>query len=79
MNGKHLIVAAVMMAMSFLALAAPDSVAAPTPTQSLPGAVKPPVPKPQLKSVPDKKPQAGKTRDLKSKKKKECSGTQYCE
>ncbi len=79
MKPKHLIVGAVMTAFSLLALAAPAPAAAPTPTPSMPATAKPPAPKPQLKPAPDKKPQTGKTRGLKSKKKKECGGTQYCD
>lgn len=79
MKLRHPILAALLAAFSLATLAAPESAAAPTPTQSLPGAAKPPVPKPQVKPAPDKKPQAGKTRGLKSKKGKECVGEGGCE
>ena len=70
--------AAMLAAFSLATLAATESAAAPTPTASIPS-TKPLAPKPQAKPVPDKKPQAGKTRGLKSKKKKECGGRDYCE
>lgn len=72
MKLRQPILAALLAAFSLVALAAPESAAAQPPTPSLPGAAKPPAPKPHVKPAPDKKPQAGKTRGLKAKKKKEC-------
>ena len=73
------LLATLLAACSLVTLAAPESAAAPTPTPSMPATAQPPAPKPQLKPAPDKKPRAGKTRGLKSKKKKECNRTDYCE
>lgn len=76
MNGKHLIVGAVMTAISLLALAAPESASS---QPGHPASAKPAQTAPQIKPATAKKPQAGKTRNLKSKKKMECNGTSYCE
>lgn len=78
MKFTRLLLAMLLAACSLATLAAPESAAAPTPTPSMPATAKPPAPKPQLKPAPEKKPQAGKTRGLKSKKKTECSND-YCE
>lgn len=72
------LLATLIAAFSLATLAAPAPAAAPTPTPSMPATATPPAPKPQLKPAPENKPKAGKTRGLKSKKKKECGGDQYC-
>ena len=76
---RTVLLATLLAAFSLATLAASEPAAAPTPTPSMPATAKPPAPKPQLKPAPEKKPQPGKTRGLKSKKKKECNGKDYCE